>query len=66
MGARPMARLIRKEIEDPLAMEILEKSGQIFNTVDIDISSDELSLKVKLVNKKSTKKAVEVKVMHNK
>ncbi len=66
MGARPMARLIRKEIEDPLAMEILENSGKIYNTVDIDLSSDELSLKVKLVNKKVLKKAVKVKVMHNK
>jgi len=27
MGARPMKRLLRKEIEDPLAMEILENSG---------------------------------------
>ena len=28
MGARPMKRLLRKEIEDPLSMELLSNAGK--------------------------------------
>ena len=56
MGARPMSRLIRKEIEDPLALAILDNKDQTANTVSIECAQDKL--KVKLV-----KKDVKVKVL---
>ncbi|MBR5647165.1 MAG: ATP-dependent Clp protease ATP-binding subunit [Treponema sp.] len=49
MGARPMRRLIRKEIEDPLSMEILKNEQGSYNCVSIETSGN--SLKVKLVSK---------------
>lgn len=58
MGARPMARLIRKEIEDPLAMEILSNKDKDVDTVSIDCKDE--SLKIQL--KKSQKQPVEVKL----
>lgn len=58
MGARPMARLIRKEIEDPLAMEILSNKDKDVDTVNIDCKDE--SLKIQL--KKSKKQPVEVKL----
>jgi len=64
MGARPMARLIRKEIEDPLAMEILSNTGKDVNTVNIECNSEGSALKVKLVKKEV--KPVELKVLVNK
>ena len=57
MGARPMKRLLRKEIEDPLSMEILKNQGKDFDVVQIDCSKD-LKLKVKLT--KSKKETVSV------
>ncbi len=57
MGARPMARLIRREIEDPLSLEILEKAGQDFDTVVIECPSNKKGLRVKL-----TKKEKEIKI----
>ena len=36
MGARPMKRLLRKEIEDPLSMELLANAGKDFNIVLIE------------------------------
>lgn len=56
MGARPMARLIRKEIEDPLAMEILSNKDKDVDTVNIDCKDE--SLKIQL--KKNQKQPVEV------
>jgi len=53
MGARPMARLLRREIEDPLSMEILDKAGQDFNTVNVECNSSGTGLKVKLVKKET-------------
>lgn len=52
MGARPMRRLIRKEIEDPLAMEILQNQGKVFDEVSIECSKGE-KLIIKLVSKQS-------------
>ncbi|MCR4735393.1 MAG: ATP-dependent Clp protease ATP-binding subunit [Treponema sp.] len=49
MGARPMRRLIRKEIEDPLAMEILANKDTNLNCVRIECSGNKL--KIKLVHK---------------
>ena len=46
MGARPMKRLIRKEIEDPLAMEILSNSGKDFNKVSIEYSKNKMVIKL--------------------
>ena len=64
MGARPMARLIRREIEDPLSLEILEKAGQDFDTVVIECSGKEKGLKVKLTKKENeVKKNVPVNVL---
>ncbi len=59
MGARPMSRLIRKEIEDPLSMEILANQNKDVDTVNVECSDDKL--KVKLVKKE--KKDVKVKVL---
>ena len=46
MGARPMKRLLRKEIEDPLSMELLANAGKDFNTVLIEC--DDGKIKVSL------------------
>ena len=51
MGARPMKRLIRKEIEDPLSMEILSNQDKELNCVTIECNCDKI--KVKLVKKET-------------
>ena len=50
MGARPMKRLLRKEVEDPLSMELLSNMGQNFDTVSIECNGEKL--KIKLIKKK--------------
>ena len=50
MGARPMKRLLRKEVEDPLSMELLSNMGQNFDTVSIECNGEKL--KIKLLKKK--------------
>ena len=64
MGARPMARLIRKEIEDPLSMEILLHQNESMNLVCIECDKSGNSLKVKLTKKE--KKTVPVTVLETK
>ena len=59
MGARPMKRLIRKEIEDPLSVEILSNQNSELNCVTIECICDKI--KVKLV--KQEKEAVKVPVL---
>ena len=59
MGARPMKRLIRKEIEDPLSIEILSNQNSELDLVTIECNCDKL--KVKLV--KQEKEAVKVPVL---
>ena len=59
MGARPMKRLIRKEIEDPLSVEILSNQNNELNCVTIECICDKI--KVKLV--KQEKEAVKVPVL---
>ena len=59
MGARPMKRLIRKEIEDPLSVEILSNQNSDLNCVTIECICDKI--KVKLV--KQEKEAVKVPVL---
>ena len=49
MGARPMKRLLRKEIEDPLSMELLSNSGKDFNTVAIECNSGKIKVKLEKV-----------------
>lgn len=46
MGARPMKRLLRKEIEDPLSMELLSNAGKDFNTVAIECNSGKIKVKL--------------------
>ena len=52
MGARPMKRLIRKEVEDPLSMEILMNQGKDYDLVKIECTSKG-KLKVKLGKKET-------------
>ncbi len=52
MGARPMKRLLRKEIEDPLSMELLANHGKDFNTVTIECENGKI--KVRLENLDNT------------
>ncbi len=44
MGARPMKRLIRKEIEDPLAMAILENTDKKKAFVNVSLCDGKLSI----------------------
>ena len=55
MGARPMKRLLRKEIEDPLSMELLSNAGNDFNQVSIEFSSNRLKVKLVKVTKEKEK-----------
>ena len=47
MGARPMRRLIRKEVEDPLAMEMLSKPYSKNSVVVIEAVKNGLKIKIK-------------------
>jgi ATP-dependent Clp protease ATP-binding subunit ClpC len=42
MGARPLRRLIQREIEDPLSMDILAGEGEGCDTVSVDCTNDKL------------------------
>ncbi len=53
MGARPMKRLIRKEVEDPLSIEILSNQNNECNCVTIECICDKI--KVKLVKSEPVK-----------
>ena len=53
MGARPMRRLIRKEVEDPLSIEILSNQNSELDLVTIECNCDKL--KVKLVKSEPVK-----------
>lgn len=46
MGARPMKRLIRKELEDPLSMELLSNHGKVFDTVNVECSGGKIKVKL--------------------
>jgi len=45
LGARPMRRLIRREIEDPLSVEILAGEGEKSNSVSVEYSGGKLRVK---------------------
>ena len=57
MGARPMRRLLQKEIEDPLANLLLQNENEEGETVSVDCIDGTISLKLS----KKKKKAVAVK-----
>ena len=52
MGARPMKRLLRKEIEDPLSMELLSNAGKDYNTVVIECNSGKIKVHLEKVEEK--------------
>jgi len=60
MGARPLRRLIQKEVENPLAMELLENNGKLYNTVAISISKDHLNIKLQNTEEIAEKEKVSV------
>ncbi|MDO4506301.1 MAG: ATP-dependent Clp protease ATP-binding subunit [Spirochaetales bacterium] len=59
MGARPMRRLIQRQVEDPLALLLLEHSelaeGDEAKTVVLDFAGEKLSLKLKKPRAKPVK-----------
>jgi ATP-dependent Clp protease ATP-binding subunit ClpC len=44
-GARPLRRLLQKEVEDPLSMEILKGRFTAGDTLDIEIRADKISFR---------------------
>lgn len=44
-----MKRLLRKEIEDPLSMELLSNAGKDFNTVAIECNGGKIKVKLEKV-----------------
>ena len=53
-GARPLKRAIQKYIEDALAEEIVNSKLQEGDEIFMDLVDDELTIKIKKANKKST------------
>ena len=49
-----MKRLLRKEIEDPLSMELLSNAGKDFNTVAIECNSGKIKVKLEKVEGKES------------
>lgn len=66
MGARPMRRLIQREIEDPLSLLLLESAGGEskpgVKTVALDFDGEKLFLKLKNARTRSPRKPKEVLV----
>lgn len=60
MGARPMKRLIRKEIEDPLAMQILNNADKNYSSVIVDFISNKIKIKLALSKQNHDEKVMEV------
>jgi len=46
MGARPMKRLLRKEIEDPLSIELLANTGKDFDTALIEYTGERIKVRL--------------------
>ncbi len=44
MGARPMSRLIQKEIEEPLSLELLAQKDSCFSEVVVELKKNEISV----------------------
>lgn len=51
-GARPLRRTIEREIEDPLAFEMLKKKGEASGEVSITLRNDELKFRIKELDEK--------------
>ena len=64
MGARPMKRLLRKEVEDPLSTEILVNYGKKYNFVRISCKNDKIN--VELLNKDIEMENITTKVQVSK
>ena len=50
-GARPMRRIIQKELEDPLSMEILKGKCASGNVIQVSVRNDRISFRVKTQKK---------------
>ncbi len=60
MGARPMRRMIQRELEDPLSILILKKEFESSNEIIVDSDGKSITVKYKK-QKKSLAKATETK-----
>ena len=54
-GARPMRRLIQREIEDPIANLILDGSAQTGDTIIVEAKNDKTLVSVKKLEDKPKK-----------
>lgn len=56
MGARPMRRMIQRELEDPMSMIVLTRLPDSSNEIIVDSNGEKLSVKFKKQAKSSKKK----------
>ena len=59
MGARPMRRMLQREVEDPLSILVLRKDIETSDEIIVD--SDGQSIEVKFKKPKKTAKKIVVK-----
>ena len=64
MGARPMRRLIQREIEDPLSIAILEKTDDSLTDISVDFVRGALKVRFVPVNIKVTARISQEQVVH--
>jgi len=50
-GARPLRRLLQKEVEDPLSMEILKGAFAAGDAIDVDIKGDKITFRKQALKK---------------
>jgi ATP-dependent Clp protease ATP-binding subunit ClpC len=50
-GARPLRRLLQKEVEDPLSMEILKGAFTAGDAIDVDIKGDKITFRKQALKK---------------
>ena len=63
MGARPMRRLIQREIEDPLSILILERTDNSLSSIIVDYD-EMLTVQFENTNYTVTAKISEEEVVH--
>ena len=63
MGARPMRRLIQREIEDPLSILILERTDNSLSSIIVDYD-EMLTVQFENTNYTVTTKISEEEVVH--
>ena len=56
MGARPMRRMIQRELEDPMSMIVLTRLPDSSNEIIVDSNGEKLFVKFKKQAKSSNKK----------